>query len=36
MQQQQQQVPAAAVYVKVFAKDRSGDVWFYKWVLPTA
>eukprot|EP00878_Enallax_costatus_P046022 GHUV01055594.1.p1 GENE.GHUV01055594.1~~GHUV01055594.1.p1 ORF type:complete len:495 (+),score=200.81 GHUV01055594.1:412-1896(+) len=23
-------VPAAAVYVKVFAQDRSGDEWFYK------
>lgn len=22
--------PAAAVYVKVFAQDRSGDEWFYK------
>lgn len=26
----QRQAPAAAVYVKVFAKDKSGDVWFYK------
>lgn len=26
----QRQAPAAAVYVKVFAKDESGDVWFYK------
>jgi hypothetical protein len=24
------QVPAAAVYVKVFARDSSGDAWFYK------
>jgi hypothetical protein len=24
------QVPAAAVYVKVFARDSSGDSWFYK------
>lgn len=24
------QVPAAAVYVKVFARDSSGDTWFYK------
>jgi hypothetical protein len=24
------QAPAAAVYVKVFARDSSGDAWFYK------
>jgi hypothetical protein len=24
------QLPAAAVYVKVFAQDSSGDFWFYK------